>query len=533
MVSRFCWHEGGEALVANAFAGSREAGDRARAGGHQTQGILAMNAAGLALAYVGWPIATSGEVCGPRDTLLADGSSLVVLAPALVLLVVLHHTKINLSSQAVNALAVGSALIECGALGLLGALHLAGLCTETARFALCVTLAAATFLNVACWLRRARGASLPLATIYVFTAVAMNAALEFILKLLPGGWLAVAAALIVLLQLPLRRLDCPTADTGEPVARDDDYYAFMMSGSANRRFLAACALGLAAIALVAGFLCGFPDDQAHDLGTGASAIALALTAALCWGIIGSTLRGKSRTMTVGIWVIMELLAALALVLYNGFPADREVGAVTAQLLNAVMTGFVWHLIIALMTSGWRDPLYYATAAWLLWLGGHDLGRIMLLVLPIGGGNHFTGSVISLLLVISTQIILVKLIDVIRPSHGETGLSQPPADGEQGAAGREDAPAPSALERFLGLDEDAAGDAHRSMLEDKARQMGRQFMLSDREVEVLTLYAMGFTQRRVAEELFISTTTAHTHITRIYAKTNLHSRQELLDFMHQS
>ena len=54
----------------------------------------------------------------------------------------------------------------------------------------------------------------------------------------------------------------------------------------------------------------------------------------------------------------------------------------------------------------------------------------------------------------------------------------------------------------------------------------------REVEVLSLYALGWTQKRVAEELFISPGTAHAHIKRIYAKTGLHSRQEILDYMEK-
>ncbi|WP_308855624.1 helix-turn-helix transcriptional regulator [uncultured Slackia sp.] len=64
----------------------------------------------------------------------------------------------------------------------------------------------------------------------------------------------------------------------------------------------------------------------------------------------------------------------------------------------------------------------------------------------------------------------------------------------------------------------------------AEEIGRQFMLSEREIEVLALYMSGLTQKRVAEELSISQTTAHTHIGRIYAKTGLHSRQEILDYV---
>nr|WP_235957269.1 LuxR C-terminal-related transcriptional regulator [Parvibacter caecicola] len=61
-------------------------------------------------------------------------------------------------------------------------------------------------------------------------------------------------------------------------------------------------------------------------------------------------------------------------------------------------------------------------------------------------------------------------------------------------------------------------------------MGRQFLLSRREEEVLVLYAQGYTQKRVADALFISPETAHAHIKRIYAKTELHSRQEIIDYL---
>ena len=65
---------------------------------------------------------------------------------------------------------------------------------------------------------------------------------------------------------------------------------------------------------------------------------------------------------------------------------------------------------------------------------------------------------------------------------------------------------------------------------RVRAMGEQFLLSDREVDVLALYAMGYTQKKVAEELFITPATAHTHIKRIYAKCGVHTRQEILEYL---
>ena len=90
-----------------------------------------------------------------------------------------------------------------------------------------------------------------------------------------------------------------------------------------------------------------------------------------------------------------------------------------------------------------------------------------------------------------------------------------------------------LVRLMGLDEgDSIADIRKATMRNNAEQMGKQFLLSDREIEVLALYALGWTQKRVAEELYISPSTAHAHIKRIYAKTGLHSRQEILDFMDQ-
>ena len=70
------------------------------------------------------------------------------------------------------------------------------------------------------------------------------------------------------------------------------------------------------------------------------------------------------------------------------------------------------------------------------------------------------------------------------------------------------------------------------MQHRVEALGKQFLLSDREIEVLALYASGITQKRVAESLHISQTTAHTHITRIYAKTGLHSRQEIIDYLQK-
>lgn len=56
----------------------------------------------------------------------------------------------------------------------------------------------------------------------------------------------------------------------------------------------------------------------------------------------------------------------------------------------------------------------------------------------------------------------------------------------------------------------------------------RYELSKREAEVLPLALRGRTSERIASELFIAKSTADTHLRRIYSKTGVHSRQELID-----
>ena len=48
-------------------------------------------------------------------------------------------------------------------------------------------------------------------------------------------------------------------------------------------------------------------------------------------------------------------------------------------------------------------------------------------------------------------------------------------------------------------------------------------LSEREIEVLRLLALGNSQKAIASQLFISTSTVHTHVVHIYEKLGVSTR----------
>ncbi len=63
-------------------------------------------------------------------------------------------------------------------------------------------------------------------------------------------------------------------------------------------------------------------------------------------------------------------------------------------------------------------------------------------------------------------------------------------------------------------------------------MQRKYGLSARETEIVELLARGDTATQIAKDLFVTESTVRTHIRRVYAKTGVHKKQELLNLMKE-
>ena len=89
-----------------------------------------------------------------------------------------------------------------------------------------------------------------------------------------------------------------------------------------------------------------------------------------------------------------------------------------------------------------------------------------------------------------------------------------------------------LEKLLGLKGTQLSSAsmRKELILHDAEKLKEEFGLSDREAEVIALYALGKTQQAIAEDLCITLATVRVHIKHVYAKTDLHSRQEIIDRM---
>lgn len=74
----------------------------------------------------------------------------------------------------------------------------------------------------------------------------------------------------------------------------------------------------------------------------------------------------------------------------------------------------------------------------------------------------------------------------------------------------------------------------STLESRSTEHGAaaRFGLTEREIDVLRLLAAGRSNPEIAALLFISAATARTHVSNIFAKLDVHSRTEAVDYAHR-
>lgn len=559
---------------------------------------------GLCFARTGLIVAGYGSYTHTDEGIFTDGSMLVALSFMAVILLIIGTRKIRLKKRTTNRIMRTCVALEALCVLLLPLAHIAGAFWPNVHFWLCAAVTFFASFAIFYWLRRARGCGSTTAVLYVFSALAISEVEIYVCSLIGTYGFYVAAALS-LLQFPcmLSARKNKLANDIESFTPNDDFFGFATTLLSSKRVLTATATSIGVLSIVDGFLRGYPDGTPIAFQPATRVAYGLLTIAICVIVISLMMHKRKSVMTVGMFIILELFACAALVLYAAFPDMPDIGAVFTTTLNALLVAFTWYIIIAFMSFGWRDPYYYALGGWIVWLGCRAIARVTLInVQSLSTNDLLINAIMGTCVVISTQVALGQFLKVSqmeaderhdlhvrRMERLEKQLSRAQANVEAltilknnageysecnacanaapmgaGAAGAIGTPNPlqcagvmpiesvdqdetadesrnaqpgskheMRLVRLMGLDEgDSIADIRKATMRNNAEQMGKQFLLSDREVEVLALYALGWTQKRVAEELYISPSTAHAHIKRIYAKTGLHSRQEILDFMDQ-
>jgi DNA-binding CsgD family transcriptional regulator len=392
---------------------------------------------------------------------------------------------------------------------------------------LCFAALASATWGTFYWLRKVTGTSSLATSVFCFAAVLISTALSCVLELFGWGDRFLIAAVLETAQLiflvSLRGSDVPS----KVFAMDDEgFFPSYRGGNFTQDLLATVGISLFCISLPLG-ICQALIGWQPDTTTLASMILVcAVLAVLSVFWIRFTIIKDASSRIMRFWMVAQLFILGAVICHVALPDLSLPGSVLMRSSSLFLLGFTWFITVAFINYGWRSPLYYCIAGWFAFFFSQLVGRdASILVFASGANETIVLAVMAGFLLVADQLLLARYYGLFNNSesgarattdnkvlmHGIMGLSASDTteDGNESSL-----------------------DYRRGVLMEKARVMGKQYLLNDREIEIIALYALGFTHRNISEEVYLSSNTVHTYIKRIYKKTNLHSRRELIDYMNE-
>lgn len=214
----------------------------------------------------------------------------------------------------------------------------------------------------------------------------------------------------------------------------------------------------------------------------------------------------SRFQPAFLVVVLTLFASLILPYAQG---PQSAILYTIMCLDDSFAHMLFWASIACMVKSISMPSYKIAG---LAIGVYAAGSIVWLLL-IGNSETLQAPVM-----VAVIAILYALTLVISNANGTQQTPQPPVTANAATTSAEPSETPAPADRAA------------TSIEERCLELSREYKLSPRETEVITLLAQGRTRLYIQEELILAENTVKTHIAHIYKKLNVGNRQDLLDLV---
>ncbi len=521
---------------------------------------------GIVCARTALIVACYGSYSSTDDGIFTDGAMLVVCVLLVVLLLIFGRTRSELPSNVVQLLFAISVAVAAGCSIALSLVDNTDQSLLTESFVLSVISTLALSLCMFYWLRSMRGSDEVTAALFVFCAFTVSVILVYIISFAPLRVQNIIGAVMIVAQLvligPAEQHRQKLSGRAHSHART--FFTFARNRMQDTRFLAACTVGVATLSFVDGFLRGYPDGLPIAFTPPTRLAYVVITLVVCAFMLILVVRRRERVMTIVYLVVMVSLASISLVLFGAFDQQWEIGASVVNTLNILICAYCFYVIIAFTRFGDRDPYVYAMVGWIVCFGSRSIARMLLLYFyPLTGNDLFINSLLSALILFSALVVLIQFIsaeqgeysldierneaekaEAIAQAQHDIELSnealeqaqQQLLESARRAADQHSADLEAAYEALMlaraqrcikctegcsptapviqadvpEVVETPQAESEISNLptslsdsmRQNVRQMGEHFLLSDREMDVLTLYALGHTQKRL-QKSFIS------------------------------
>ncbi|WP_143412139.1 helix-turn-helix transcriptional regulator [Arabiibacter massiliensis] len=283
--------------------------------------------------------------------------------------------------------------------------------------------------------------------------------------------------------------------------------------------------GIALFNLALGIARGFPSGQSIELPLAFQAIHQLAAAALSFGLIWWALVARRTVKFSTLWnVSVTLIAAGVLVLATLDAGLTPAGATLIAVANTFSVGLLWFSAYDVARHSSVPSYIILGVTWAAHILPREVGRALIWIAE----PHTTEAVfvtvgIVLLVAASMALLLSDSLPSTRPLFADFrtagGASRwreriaVEAGAAPAAAAEEEGPARDSLAERIGL-------------------LQARYLLTDREAEVVSHLAQGRSKTAIGEKLFISENTVRTYVKNIYAKLDVHSKQELLDLLDE-
>lgn len=367
--------------------------------------------------------------------------------------------------------------------------------------------------------------------LYAFLCLALSCVAGFVLGLLPIAMAHLVAMLMPavsfvtfrssMLLLDRRESGSETSGPRAAVPTSPDPTGLPYDAEPRTTFVRLLG-GVALFNLALGFARGFPYGASIALSVPFQAIHQFGTCALCLALVWWVLVRRGGLRFSALWGILAVLLGGGVLLLAGFdPMLMEIGSTLITVANTFALGVMWFSSYDVARNSSIPGYVVLGCVWVAHLLPREVGRVAILFAgPHDSAPMLWAVVMVIALAVSMTLLVNDSVPRMRPFFAELRRGADAANnGPRIETPATASQATASAEAAISLD--AALDA-----------AARLYPLTQRELDIARLLVQGRSKSVIGEKLNLSESTVRTHARHLYAKLDVHSRQQLIDLLEE-
>ena len=310
--------------------------------------------------------------------------------------------------------------------------------------------------------------------------------------------------------------------------------------------------GVGLFSLALGFARGFPYGQAIELPGSMRALHQLLTSLLCAGVIWWTLVKRRRLRLSALWNIPLVLLVTGVLLLACLTTElMQIGSALITVANTFTLAILWYASYDVARNMSTPSYLVLGAVWVTHQVPREVGRLIAMgVGPYDSSPMLLAMCMVVLLAGSMFLLINNSIPLTRPLFAnlehvarDKGCKREADENQAATIGVQPNDALGRLSGAstgtdnisasgIGIQPNAAVvcPALADDIETRLLLMGRHYDLTRREQDIARLLIQNLSKAQIGEALCLSESTVRTHARNLYAKLDVHSREQLKELV---